>query len=791
MHLTPGGVEFLPYADLPHQYVPVPKNDVSFAVQLLERLVTELKQRGDVIQDLGSFARYRGEVGAMPRLVVVIDEFQTLFDEPKLARSAGASLEEIALKGRKYGVHLVLATQSLASDALSSVSSRTLAQFSVRIALPMNSERDASKVLHANPHEIALISERGEALYADASRGAQNVALRVGYAADPAAWLGLRREILTRCAASAPPGTRRSGAAATGAAPTSVADLMPDESWGREKSFAELRAPIGHALSTNLAQRALGEAPEPYTVSFKSSCAHALVVGASGSGKSSFFHALILSLCARYSPEELELHLIDMKSQGVGFAPYRELRHVKFIALGGEAAVALTALRQLSAGMNDRNKLFRSVDGGVDSIDGYRHATGTALPRVLVIIDEFQQLFAGSGAESGEAVRVLREVASLGRSAGLHLVLATQSMNSDLLQRHLDPSVVAQCGLRVALTVARPEDLARTLTREPGKGMSPTRPGDAVFEEGGAQKLVRIAYGPDEARFREARRDILQRLAADYAQGRPAPRVFESGVAPPFAAAMGAHRPTASPRRAPLLLGERLDAGLAPAVWTLQRSPDAHLLVLGGGIEDALQVLGAACASLLAGWGAGRRGLTVVNLAPLDDAERADAFFERLRAFGGDDVSVAYPEDLSAVLERLAASLDAPGEGLAAPRVVCLFGLHGSAITRSPLGRDDKARLTRILNDGPGKGLFVAAWGASLPLAREVFDAQCQQRAFAMRVGLGEPEARTLASVQEYRLAGGQGALQFASAPEQLVRFRFFGEVEGWLAREAESARAG
>ena len=59
-----------------------------------------------------------------------------------------------------------------------------------------------------------------------------------------------------------------------------------------------------------------------------------VVCGPSGSGKSSLFHALILSLCARYSPEEVELYLLDMKPGGVEFAAYRGLRHARFVALG-------------------------------------------------------------------------------------------------------------------------------------------------------------------------------------------------------------------------------------------------------------------------------------------------------------------------------------------------------------------------------------------------------------------------------------------------------------------------
>lgn len=158
-------------------------------------------------------------------------------------------------------------------------------------------------------------------------------------------------------------------------------------------------------------------------------CSHGTLTGNTGSGKSNLFHVLICSLATRYSPEDLHLYLIDGK-QGVEFNVYRNLPHVKVISLHSSAELSRSVLAELVAEMEYRNEqLFKSA--GANSFSAYR-SRGRKLPRILLLIDEYQELFEGDYNDS--ASRDLRKLAQMGRSAGIHLILASQRYHVSAMQ---------------------------------------------------------------------------------------------------------------------------------------------------------------------------------------------------------------------------------------------------------------------------------------------------------------------------------------------------------------------
>lgn len=152
-------------------------------------------------------------------------------------------------------------------------------------------------------------------------------------------------------------------------------------------------------------------------------CSHGAVAGMTGSGKSNFYHALICGLCTRYSPLDLELHLVDLKV-GTEFQYYRELPHARVIALDCEPELSRSVLRDFHTELERRNALFK--DHGVSDLTDYRKAgsRGGRIPRSLLLIDEYQRLFEGD--KDGEASFHLKNLAEQGRSAGLHLLLGSQ-----------------------------------------------------------------------------------------------------------------------------------------------------------------------------------------------------------------------------------------------------------------------------------------------------------------------------------------------------------------------------
>ena len=139
-----------------------------------------------------------------------------------------------------------------------------------------------------------------------------------------------------------------------------------------------------------------------------------------GAGKSNLYHALIAGLAIRYSPEELRFYLIDGKD-GVEFQPYKKLPHAEVVSLRSSPELSRSVLTELIAEKERRNEIF--VRAGVNDFTTYREKVGK-LPRILLLVDEYQELFEGD--KDGLASNQLLQLSQQGRSAGIHMLLASQ-----------------------------------------------------------------------------------------------------------------------------------------------------------------------------------------------------------------------------------------------------------------------------------------------------------------------------------------------------------------------------
>lgn len=171
---------------------------------------------------------------------------------------------------------------------------------------------------------------------------------------------------------------------------------------------------------------------------------HYLVGGTTGSGKSNLLHNLIMSACWSYSPEELVLYLLDFK-EGVEFSRYADpvLPNVALVAVEADTEYGITVLNHLLGEMEDRFRKFKQ--NKCKNIQEYRSANpAEIMPRILMVIDEFQVLFAGGTKDA--TVEKMTMLAKQGRACGIHIVLSTQSL------KNLDiSSIMSQFGGRIAL----------------------------------------------------------------------------------------------------------------------------------------------------------------------------------------------------------------------------------------------------------------------------------------------------------------------------------------------------
>lgn len=203
---------------LPHARVLGLESDRAYGAAVLRDLVNEFERRAAIIRPYGdNISRYRQARPdvRMPRIIVVIDEFQVLFEEDdELSKSALLNLERLAKKGRAYGIHLVLASQTLSGiTAMLSKQDGIFAQFPIRLALK-NSAAESRAVLDQHNTEAARLRYRGE-LIVNTDFGLPEANRRAVVAlADPHELAALRVELWRRAADPAPPSVFHGGIAA-------------------------------------------------------------------------------------------------------------------------------------------------------------------------------------------------------------------------------------------------------------------------------------------------------------------------------------------------------------------------------------------------------------------------------------------------------------------------------------------------------------------------------------------------------------------------------------------------
>lgn len=222
----------------------------------------------------------------------------------------------------------------------------------------------------------------------------------------------------------------------------SFADLYSDVAFWSCNSTNGLDAIIGWDSS---------DTPQHLHLGFSKEGLHyALMGGRTGSGKTNLIHVIIRSLCYRYSPEELTLYLLDFKD-GVEFFRYSDsgkswLPHARTISAHNDPNYALAMLEAIVAEMEKRNDIFKT--SGVVGLEEYRLKTHKKMSRILIIVDEFTVMF--SSEDSKERIAdLVSAILKRGRSTGIHLMLATQTVAS--FSVHGAEEMFQQLAVRLAL----------------------------------------------------------------------------------------------------------------------------------------------------------------------------------------------------------------------------------------------------------------------------------------------------------------------------------------------------
>ncbi|SDM10911.1 DNA segregation ATPase FtsK/SpoIIIE, S-DNA-T family [Corynebacterium mycetoides] len=249
-----------------------------------------------------------------------------------------------------------------------------------------------------------------------------------------------------------------------------IDDLNPHSMWrGRDGTRQRLVVPFGSTpqgvpVHLDLKESAHGGMGP-----------HGLCIGATGSGKSELLRTLVAALAATHSPEELNLVLVDFKG-GATFLGCEGLPHTSAVItnLEDEAVLVERMYDAISGELNRRQEVLRSA-GNVANVTDYSDARRTRrpeldpLPSLVIIVDEFSELLG----QHPHFADLFVAVGRLGRSLGVHLLLASQRLEEGRL-RGLDSHLSYRIGLKTFSAAESRQVLgvpdAYELPGEPGSG---------------------------------------------------------------------------------------------------------------------------------------------------------------------------------------------------------------------------------------------------------------------------------------------------------------------------------
>ena len=333
----------------------------------------------------------------------------------------------------------------------------------------------------------------------------------------------------------------------------------------------------------------------PLSIDLVTDGPHALVGGTTGSGKSELLQSWIVALSVAHGPDKLNLVLVDYKG-GAAFAGCAGLPHTVGLLTDLDTAGARRALLSLEAEVRRRESLL--AERRASDIDGFR-AAGGHLPRLVIVIDEFRAL----AQEQPEVLRGLVHLAAVGRSLGLHLVLATQRPSGVIT-----PEIRANVNLRIALRVRDRLDSEDIIECPDAAALPECSPGRALLRTGGGPATaLQTAYAGAvvgvgaHLAVRDPQGLLLSHSVSEQP---PSPTAAETAIERVIRTGTAAwegfgdsapHRPWQPPL--PTVVTDDVLPGAPPlqVVWGLVDRPDQqrrdaltwapaddHLLVLGG-----------------------------------------------------------------------------------------------------------------------------------------------------------------------------------------------------------------
>lgn len=509
-----------------------------------------------------------------------------------------------------------------------------------------------------------------------------------------------------------------------------LAEILGNPTLGQRSSADGISVPVGRA-GTETVEIMLGDE--------RGQRHNLLVTGAVGQGKSNFLKVFVHGLAARYPAREVCLYLLDLK-EGVTFYPLAAtpdspdwLPQAGVIGLESDREFAVAVLESLYEEFERRAAVIKPYG---DKISTYRsRVPGAVMPRLILVVDEFQMLFAEDDAIGDRALRLVERLARQGRAYGIHLLLASQTISGITTMLGKQDGVYSQFPIRVAFKNSAGESRA-VLDQDNPDAASLRYRGEAIlnieYGRRDANRRITVAAAVEEDLNRVRRTEWARRPA-----GSTPPQVFEGGRPALLTSA------TEQLRRLREHAGRRPYAGRVGLVGVaialplqadgpvFAREAGRHLAIIGAGNRRSPRQSGgtgnlaagamqAAAISLALQHPSGDAAFTLLDLLNPDESVESGMselgwLLERL----GFPLRVAGADEVDDELRLIAAGLpDRP------PDAGAHYVLAPALDRAGALSRADESLVTgldalqAILRDGPVRHTHLLAWWSSVGMYR-------------------------------------------------------------------------
>ena len=350
--------------------------------------------------------------------------------------------------------------------------------------------------------------------------------------------------------------------------------MIPKEEWWTKQSANRADIPFGMSSNKQI---------QKINITQESGQNSAVVIGIPGSGKSVFLHVLIASAMINYSPRELQMYLLDFS--GVEFDVYarHNLPHARVIAPEAEREFGLSILREVFEEGNRRMTLCRE-NGVTNIVELKRKNPDIVVPRLLVIIDEFQKIFEIENDNiSKEANTKIHAIIQEYRKFGINLILATQKLPAKSI---VPFDLIAN---RVVFK-SDPNDFSNLIKWPHSTPMPRLLTGSCVYNnESGAE----VANYLTRSFFINASKELENLLDEVDEFGKAHPemmddhvlRTFRSNELPEFTKRIVSERhyePQDEPREVGVYVGESIAIAPCHVYVPLTKDSNNNILIIGG-----------------------------------------------------------------------------------------------------------------------------------------------------------------------------------------------------------------